>query len=178
MRRLVVIAGPIGSGKSTTADLLTRKLALVGLTTATVDLDDVAFMQRGGVTDVDEFWRRGAVATAAIVRVWFHEGAEVVVAHGPFFESDGYSALLGLQERNVEVLHVLLRVSYGTALRRVSGDSGRAASRDPEFLRQTHERFRELEAMLPAPDFVYETEVLDAEAISDDLVRAVTSSSR
>lgn len=173
MRRLVILAGPIGSGKSTTADLLTRSLALRGLATAAVDLDDVAFMQRGGVVDVDEFWRRGAVATAAVVRAWFDLGADIVVAHGPFFESGGYSVLVGFQEADIVVTHVLLRVSYDTALTRVSLDVDRAISRDPEFLRQTHERFRDLEATLPEPDFVYDTEALTAQAITDDLVGVV-----
>jgi thymidylate kinase len=172
MRELVVIAGPIGAGKSTVADLLGRKLASGGRTTAVVDLDYVAFMQRG-TSDVYEFWRRAASATAELIRGWFDGGTELVVAHGPFFESGGYETLYARQTVETQTQHVLLRVPTEVALGRVAGEPTRGMSRDPAFLRATHERFRELEPSLPAPSFVYDTTVLTAGQIADELARSL-----
>src|SRR5688500_2552658 len=138
MTLLVVVAGPIAAGKSTVSDLVASRLARFG-SAAIVDLDDVAFMQRD--VAFPEVWRRAAIATAALVRAWFEAGTAAVVAHGPFFEAGGYGTLLASQPEHVEVRHVLLRVSYETALARVSGEPTRGMSKDPEFLRRTHQRF-------------------------------------
>lgn len=170
MTLLVVVAGPIGAGKSTVSDLLAHRLAHVS-STAVVDLDDVAFMQRD--IEFPEVWRRAAIATAALVRGWFEADTTAVVAHGPFFEADGYRSLLRTQDNDLEVRHVLLRVSYETALTRVSGDPTRAMSKDPDFLRRTHQRFRRLESTLPNMDFVFDTELAPADAIADEIASAV-----
>jgi len=159
---LVVIAGPIGAGKSTVAGRVARRCAEAGVTAAVVDLDDVAFAQRG-MTDITEGWRRGGVAAAALVRGWFDAGTNVVVAHGPFFESGGYEAL---QQRalpaGVAIHHVLLRVAFDEAVRRVQSDPERrpgAPSRDPDFLRRTHDTFaNDVESSLPSPHLVVETD--------------------
>lgn len=168
MRVLIVLAEPIGAGKSTVANLLGRRLAEAGSTAAVVDLDDVAFMQRDIAPH--KLWRRGSIASAALVRGWFDAGTEAVVAHGPFFESGGYDLLLEVQPSDVAVRHVLLRVPVQVALARVARDDRRGASKNPDFLRATHERFAGLEALLPRPDFVFQTETLGAEAIADAIV--------
>jgi thymidylate kinase len=79
---------------------------------------------------------------------------------------------------DVNVRHVLLRVSYETALRRVSGDPGRGLSKDPEFLKATHDRFRELERTKPEPHFVFDTEARTADDIATELGSAIVGSSR
>jgi hypothetical protein len=104
-----------------------------------VDLDDVAFMQRE--IDLHKLWRRGTLAARAHVQGWFDAETDAVVAHGPFFESGGYEVLLDVHREDVKCAHVLLRVSYEAALRRVSGDPGRELSKDPEFLQATHDAF-------------------------------------
>jgi thymidylate kinase len=173
VKLLVVIAGPIGAGKSTVADLLARQLAKAGMSAAVVDLDEVAFMQRE--IDLHRLWRRGAIAARALVQGWFDAETDAVVAHGPFFESGGYEVLLA-GHHEVTVRQVLLRVSYETALRRVSGDSGRDLSRDPAFLKATHDRFRELERTMPEPHFVFDTEARTAAEIATELGSAVVGS--
>ncbi|WP_349257843.1 adenylyl-sulfate kinase [Iamia sp.] len=69
MRHLVAITGPIGSGKSTVAELLARRLWAAGMTVALADLDDLAFAQRAEL-DLAEFWRRAGVAHSGLVRGW------------------------------------------------------------------------------------------------------------
>lgn len=172
MKLLVVIAGPIGAGKSTVADLLGKKLSAGnGATAAVVDLDDVAFMQHG--VPAHKLWRRGAIATRGLVDGWFAAKTDAVVAHGPFFESEGYEVLLGGLTGEVEVRHVLLRVTYETALARVTADHGRGVSKEPQFLRATHERFKTLVETLPNPDFVFDTETLSVEEIAEAIAAAV-----
>lgn len=144
---LIVMTGPIGAGKSTVAELLAQRLAATGLTVAVTDLDDAAFSQRGR-QDLVEFWRRAGVAHSALVHGWFQAGADVVIAHGPFFESASYERLFAAAPMGARAHHVLLLVSFDVALVRVSSDPERgpgARSTDPEFLASTHEAFRAVE---------------------------------
>lgn len=173
MKLLLVIAGPIGAGKSTVADLVGTKLSSSGATAAVVDLDDIAFMQRG--VPGHKLWRRAAVAARALIDGWFAAKTDVVVAHGPFFEAEGFDVLLRDLSEDVAVRHVLLRVSYGTALGRVAADDRRGMSKDPEFLRGTHERFAELEQTFPPADYVFDTEGMSAEQIAEAIAAAVST---
>lgn len=144
------------------------------MSAAVVDLDDVAFMQRE--IDLHRLWRRGAIAARALAQGWFDAETDTVVAHGPFFESGGYEVLLDAHREDVTVHHVLLRVSYEAALRRVSGDPDRELSKDPEFLKATHDRFRELERTMPEPHFVFDSEARTADEIATELGSAMLAS--
>lgn len=168
MRLLVVIAGPIAAGKSTLAEELATRVAGPGTSAVVVDLDDVAGSQRSSA-DASELWRRAAAVAGASVRAWFDNGADVVVAHGPFFESGGYALLLDGMPRGVVVRHVLLRVTIEEALVRVAADAGRGRSKDPGFLRSAHERFRLIEPTLPRPDLVFETATRAAREIAEEI---------
>src|SRR3954453_11833967 len=85
-RTLVVLAGPIGCGKSTVAAKLGHLVAAAGKTAAVADLDDVAFAQRGPL-DIPELCRRAGIAHVRLVQGCFEAGVDVVIAHGPFFQS-------------------------------------------------------------------------------------------
>lgn len=159
MRQLVVLAGPIGAGKSTIAERLGHLFAENGLTAVAVDLDDVAFAHRGPI-DLADFWRRAGVAHVALVRGWFDAGVEVVIAHGPFFESGTYDELFASVPPGGRAHHVLLTVTFDVALERVTADEDRgpqAVSKDADFLRSTHERFATLVSDLPPTDLVLDT---------------------
>jgi len=156
---LIVLTGPIGAGKSTVAEALGHRLTESHLTVAIADLDDVAFAQRGSL-DVPEFWRRAGVAHVQLVRGWFDAGVDVVVAHGPFFESGTFEQLFATVGPAGRVHHVLLLVSVDVALERVTCDPDRgpgAVSKDPAFLRATHDSFRDLIPFLPPPVLVLDT---------------------
>ena len=173
--RLVVLAGPIGAGKSSVAELLARRVARAGRPAAVVDLDEIAFMQRGRI-ELPEFWRRAGTAHLAAVRGWFAAGTDTVVAHGPFFETDIYDELLEASPPGSSALHVLLRVSYRRAVERVTADPDRgpdALSRDLDFLRSTHEAFHALGHNVPAVDVEVDTEDQLPDAIADDLAQVV-----
>jgi hypothetical protein len=115
---LVVLLGPIASGKSTVAAELARRL---GDRCTTLDLDDVFF------ADPEAGWpaaraRVGAMASAST--------SEVVIVHGPLL----------LDELDPDVT-VLLTTTYDVALERVGTDDARLFSKDPVFLRRTYDEF-------------------------------------
>ena len=166
---LVIITGPIASGKSTVADLLAQRCASLGRSVASADLDDVAFAQ-DGCPDLATFWRRAGVAHAAIVRGWFASGTEVVIAHGPFYESRSYDSLLAAVNPGCRTLHVRLTVRFDIALERVAADTGRppsALSRNPDFLRSTYDAFSALD--LPLTDETFDTSQTAAANIAERL---------
>lgn len=174
VRHLVVIVGPIGAGKSTVAEALGRRLWAAGTTVALADLDDIAFAQRANV-DVVKFWEAAGIAHSALVRGWFQAGVDVVVAHGPFFESRSYHALFAAAPAGALRHHILLRTGIEVALDRVGADPDRgpdAVSVDPAFLRSAHERFAELASSLPDVDVEIDTsELTPAEVVDQVLTR-------
>lgn len=171
MRHLVVVVGPIGAGKSTIAELLAQRSQASGMTACLVDLDDVAFAQRATL-DPDELWRRAGVAHSALVRGWFEAGVDVVIAHGPFFESRSYESLFAAAPADARHHHVLLRAPFEVALSRVRSDPGRGPgmrSVQADFLRTTHETFAELIGGLPPIDVDLDTSTFTAQAVADRL---------
>lgn len=169
MRHLLTIAGPIGAGKSSVAELVARRVWAAGMTAALADLDDVAFAQRANV-DLAEFWRRAGTAHSALVRGWFEAGVDVVIAHGPFFESGSYDSLFAAAPVDARRHHVLLCATVGVALERVAADPERgpdALSAEPDFLRATHATFAELAGSLPNVDMEIDTSNLPPAEVAD-----------
>ena len=142
------------------------------MTAADVDMDAVAFMQCGG-DDVDEFWRRAAVATAGLTRAWFDAGIDVVVTHGPFFESDGFDVLQSALPADVKVHKILLRVAAEVAIERVHDDSTRSISRDPQFVRDSNDRLQRLGDALPVMDLELDTTRRTPDQLATDVIAAV-----
>jgi shikimate kinase len=168
---LVIITGPIASGKSTVAGLLARRCASQGRSVAVADLDDAAFAQVG-CSDIAEFWRRAGVAHAALVRGWLAAGTEVVIAHGPFSEAGSYDSLRAAADGGSRTHHVLLTVRLGVALQRVAADPSRpptAMSRDPDFVQATYDAFLALD--LPSIDETFDTAQTTASEIAEEIHR-------
>jgi energy-coupling factor transporter ATP-binding protein EcfA2 len=174
---LVVLVGPVGAGKSTVAGRLAQLVRQNGMTAADVDMDDVAFMQCGG-DDLDEFWRRAAVATAGLIRAWFDAGVDVVITHGAFFESDGFEILQRAQSAAVDVHHVLFRVDPEVAVIRVRDDPTRGISRDPTFVRDSNARLRRLSGGFPVMTLDIDTTHRAPDEIAADVLAAFTSPTR
>lgn len=169
MRHLVTVVGPIGAGKSTTAELLARRLQASGRTACAADLDDIAFAQRGNL-DLAEFWRRAGVAHSALVQGWFDAGVDVVIAHGPFFESGSYESLFSAAPADAQRHHVLLRAPFEVALARVRADPDRgpgARSVQAEFLGATHETFGKVIGELPHINLDLDTSTSTAQEVAN-----------
>lgn len=173
MRHLVAVTGPIGSGKSTVAERLAQRLLASGATVALADLDDLAFAQRAQ-SDLSEFWRRAGVAHSGLVQSWFDAGVDVVIAHGPFFESRSYESLFAAAPSKALIHHFLLRTRFDVALQRVLDDPDRrpqAISANPEFLREAHDNFEQVVETLPPVDLEVDSSDLSADAVAQSLFR-------
>ena len=117
---LVVLLGPIASGKSTLAAALARVLPSCEV----LDLDDVFFAAPS------DGWAAARAVHASLVAA---SGAEVVIAHGPLLLDE-----LPTCGRRVVVS---LTTTYDVALSRVTADDTRLFSKDPVFLRRTYDEF-------------------------------------
>ena len=124
---LIVIDGPVASGKSTLARAAVAELERRGRRAVAIDLDDVWASLGGG-----DAWDEARVRTAELAARRLAEGLDVVIAEGSFPERGGFDG----------ARFVVLRVPFETALARTQADLSRTGSRDPEFLRANHERTR------------------------------------
>jgi adenylylsulfate kinase-like enzyme len=131
---IVVVTGPIASGKTTLVHALARELRSGGRTAATLDRDDVyALLGESGVGD-EASWGRANRLCVAFAHALLAEGVDVVVV-----ESD---------DPVDGAFHVTLTAPIEAALERVQLDPTRIVSRDPGFLRAHYESYAPLEADL------------------------------
>jgi len=83
--RVIVITGPIASGKSTIARELAHELERSGVRVAVIDLDvlhDELSTDGGRAADVS--WARARHAAATAANGFLEDGAAIVVAEGSF----------------------------------------------------------------------------------------------
>jgi hypothetical protein len=186
---LVVVTGPIGSGKSTVCALLADRLVAApwqadargttplhhrrGQVVVGVDLDVVAEMVRapGGLTD--EHWELAHHVHGSLVGAWLRSPVDLVLAHGPIYTRAENEALMATVPTGTSVLRVLLLVSFATARLRVSADPTRGLSRDPEFLRSTYDRFASIRPTIEPCDLTVDTEKVPAESIAAEIVELI-----
>jgi tRNA uridine 5-carbamoylmethylation protein Kti12 len=156
---LVIITGPVGGGKSTVALALADRFRESGRAAAVIDLDLVYCMARQ-VEGYDELtvWTTARRGAAALADTFFADGIDVVIVEGEFFTQAELDVLCDSLATPVEHRFVSLVVSYEQALRRVSGDPSRGASRDPEFLKRLHSQFVGALPFLRASSLVVEAD--------------------
>lgn len=155
---LVVISGPIASGKTTLGRAVARELAAVGNQAALVDLDLVYEMldpSEGAKTDRGK-WTRARRVAARLTDVLFAEGLAVIV-EGEFLTARERHEFDEARETRVEPLFVTLRISFDLALQRVQLDPRRGLSRDPRFLRGHYEATAATVRNAPRGDLVLDT---------------------
>jgi predicted kinase len=176
---LVVISGPIASGKSTIARGLARELERHGVTTAVVDLDLLYHMQAHTRADPNgdaARWQAARRAAAAIAESFLRDGIAAVVVEGSFQDADSREALAASLRSTGDAFFVTLRVSYEEALRRAMADPTRGVSRDAAFLRRYYNESGPALRDVPPGDLVIDTErVREQEAVAT-ITRAVLAS--
>jgi predicted kinase len=157
---LIVITGPIASGKSTIARATATELTRRGESVAVIDIDVLYDMldHRPGAAKSDEpAWRIARASAATLADTFFQSGINTVILEGRFFRPERAAFLAALRTPE-SPRFVTLRVSYREALRRAEGDATRGVSRDPAFLAPYFRRtLRDLDA-LPDTDIVIDTE--------------------
>jgi hypothetical protein len=159
---LIVINGPIASGKSSLARAVARQLQVAG-SAAAIDVDLIYDMLqpdvRGPKSD-DLSWHLARLAAAAITDTFLSGGVDAVVVEGAFYAKER-AAYLGALRSGAVPRFITLRVGYDEALRRAQTDPTRGASRDPAFLRRYFGAMEPDIASVPDTDLVLDTETLD-----------------
>jgi shikimate kinase len=141
MSQLVVITGPIASGKSVVATALADRLDDEGLSAVVVDLDDIVATVRAPLAPSDQTWGWAREIHGRLVGHWLTSGVDAVIAHGPFYSAYETSALMQHVPTNITARRVMLLATYEVARDRVASDPSRGHSKDPTFLKSTYERF-------------------------------------
>jgi lactoylglutathione lyase len=136
--KLLVITGPIAAGKSTVAAALATAFRDSGRTAAVVDLDRIYMMFDNRPPMTDPRTSRQARRTAAALTDHFVLDG---IVEGTFWTESERDELTGRLTTLVRPVFLTLRVAVEEALRRVLGDTGRRASRNPVFLRASHADF-------------------------------------
>src|SRR3954469_13603578 len=141
-RRLIVITGPVGAGKSTTSLALAQALRRPDLAVAVIDLDQLyCFVrQQDGYGDPTA-WGRARQCAAALVDCLFTTGMSVVIVEGEFFTAEELGTLTVPLQSAVEYAFFTLQLSYEHNLERAQADPLRGGSKDPSFLTWLHTQF-------------------------------------
>lgn len=135
-RRLVLIIGPIASGKSTLAGEVADQLRAAGEAVAVVGLDTIAEMALPTLPD----WAWAHDIHGQVVAAWLATPIPTVIAEGPASQTEVEELLRHVPE-DVAARRVLLVSSYGVALERATADPTRGISKDPEFLAGVYRQF-------------------------------------
>lgn len=177
MATVIVITGPIASGKSTIAREVALELERAGLRVAVIDLDVLHDMVKsgGGPSSSDATWAVARRAAATLANTFVDEGIAVVVAEGSFNTPGDRALFADHLDASSNARYVTLRVSYEEALRRAQGHPTRGRSRDPSFLGPYYAAADQALATAPATDLVIDTERTPARDAAVTIARLVRS---
>jgi predicted kinase len=155
---VIVISGPIASGKSAVARELARVLEGTHTRVEVIDLDNVHDeLMAAGRPSSSATWALARGAAASLTNTFLDKGVAVVVAEGSYNAPADRAAFASSLDPGVTPLYVTLNVSFEEALRRAQADPTRGRSRDPSFLGPyfaTHEA----RGSAPENDLVIDTE--------------------
>jgi adenylylsulfate kinase-like enzyme len=167
---VIVITGPIASGKSTAANALARELELIDVRAEVIDLDRVhdRLIANGSTAD-DSTWTLARRETATVAKAFLEEGVAVVIAEGSFSVPSDRAAFAQHLRTSSGLAFVTLQVSFEEALRRAQSDPTRGRSRDPQFLGSHFAARQEVLAAIPKTDIVIDTEQTTATAAAKEI---------
>ena len=173
---IVVITGPIASGKSTVALELAQQLKEVGVRSAVIDLDVVHDELVAGGSDAnDGSWTEARRRTASLANGMSRDGVAVVIAEGSYNLPSDREAFISAREGQGPPLFVTLQVSFEEALRRAQTDPTRGRSRDPAFLRPYFDGRQDVLASTPPTDVSIDTERMTVADAAETIGRRLLS---
>jgi thymidylate kinase len=172
MAQLVVITGPIAAGKNTVAALIADAVAALGRSAVLVDVDDVAAMVAGPGAATSGLWFAAHQAHGALVGTWMRTAVDVVIAVGPIYTRREQAALLQPLPEASAAHWVVIDAPVDVTLARAQAEPGRGRSREPEFHRAAHQRFRRLLPGIPAAQ-TFDSEGMSAEQIASAVLAAI-----
>ena len=169
---IIVITGPIASGKSTVAIELARVLESIDVRAAVIDLDLVYHrLTTNGSPSDDSTWTLARMETATAANVFLDEGVAVVIAEGSFNLPSDRATFTQHLRPSAGLAFVTLQVSFQEALRRAQADPTRGRSQDPQFLGSQFGARHDVLAAVPATDIVIDTERATAQAAAATIAR-------
>jgi adenylylsulfate kinase-like enzyme len=174
---VIVITGPIASGKSTVARELARELRTSRVRAEVIDLDLVhdQLAIPGSPSD-ESSWTLARRLAAVAANALLEEGVAVVIAEGSYNLPSDRAAFAQELRPGSSPVYVTLQVSFAEALRRAQGDPTRGRSRDPAFLRAHFAERHDVLTALPSSDLVIDTEQVTATAAAVTIARLVQRS--
>ena len=176
---VIVITGPIASGKSTVARALFHELAALDVRAAVIDLDTIEDMLTAdGPKSDPESWTRARRAVASLANGFLQDGVAVVIADGSFNLAHDRSALEQQLDTKIHPIFVTLTVTLNEAVRRAQGDPTRGVSRDPAFLAESFAAASKASAERPATDVVIDSEAVSPTAAATEIARIVSRDGR
>jgi shikimate kinase len=135
--KLIVISGPIASGKTTTAQAIATWARGRGLTAAAIDMDDLVEIVRGrdwSTAWSATNWRVARGLAGALIDRLVENEVQVVTLAGPFFNLYERDELQGAVASGPDVRFVTLETSLEETQRRCAADETRVVTRDPAFV--------------------------------------------
>lgn len=176
-RKLVLITGPVASGKSTLAEDLARVSRDRGLRAASIDMDDLVFMVAGKDWRIVRpgHWRLAREAAASLIDTFFSSGMEVVTLAGPFFGRSEREHLVENVRARPRVCCVVLRVTLREAIARAYADVTRSLSKDPALIAELEKTINSDE--LPSDSVEIATDGLGREEVVRRAQHSVLDSS-
>jgi adenylylsulfate kinase-like enzyme len=174
---LIVINGPIASGKNAVSTALAGLLERHGRRVAVIDLDEVWMMldHQKPQTHVLENWLEARRAAAILTDEFYRSGRNAVIVNGPFFTEAERRGYLHHLETPVDSLFVTLRVTFEESLRRAQADPRRVISRRRDWLAERFSVNQQLMPPLLSTDLIVDTDGRSPEEIAAEILPVATS---
>ena len=172
---LLLINGPVASGKTTVAQLVAARMRERKRRAAAIDLDALVMVVMGrDWHDVRiEHWLAARRLAAVLADCLFSTEHELVVLSGPFFTQEERDDLCRHLKSRPKMASVTLRVSFDVALRRAQSDPdpARLYTRVPERLAQLHDSIDW--DLLPSDVLMIDTDRRDADEVARVIAEAL-----
>ncbi len=172
----MIITGPVGAGKSTTAQAVARGLQSRNVSTAVIDLDEVYCMARQQADFNDrEMWATARRAAAALTESFYASGLQAVIVEGGFLSILEFAGLRQHVTTEVNEFFFTLFTSAPTALHRAQTDPnpGRVVSRLPEVQTDLYAEFSEALPFLREASVIIEADSRPAELLAEIMVQKI-----
>jgi lactoylglutathione lyase len=177
-RLLVVLSGPIASGKSSAAEALAVGFRATGRSAAAVDLDLLYKMiDAGQPMDNPSSWRQARRAAASLADEFVLAGVDMVIVEGTFWTKAERDEFVNHLATDIRPHFVTLRVSLPEAQRRVEVDITRRSSRVPAVLTSCHVAFAATVGALDSAELVVDTTTVTADQVAAMIIASLEDAS-
>ena len=140
---VVVISGPIASGKSALSRAVAAQLEEADVASAVIDLDLVyeTLDPRRRTKDGADLWAEARRVAGRLTTALLAEN-RCVVAEGDFARGQALDEFVSELPGAADLRLVLVDVDFETAMKRASADATRGLSKDETFLSRHYREFR------------------------------------